>query len=561
MHQHHKLVSMSSSISCCCGHSFTTSAALKNHLKGCDKNKKCLTNVLTQAKGLYNAKRHCISPVHSTSHGEGLYSELQDTKITSMAEIIKFEVWTYKSNGQPIDQLHWQGTTDPSQGSESMGSLPFQDDTLPLSVWWSWWDHRRLLKWFRDMLSEPPPLLPPFTDIFPPSSSTPTPSPSTELAHSFTETDPTSLPLSADTLVGQASGMRLHQVYWTQSNLLGLFCLYDEESLPVHDPEDMSDNVAGSWPPGVQMLLTTSTQLSNTETSFYPYPNKASLCLGDWYWNQGALKSKDSFRKLLNIIGSPSFRPDDIRNTKWALIDHFLGMLTTDEDLAQSTEWLDNNAGWICTTVTVTVPFSWWSANHGPKDYSVPDFYHHSLLSIIHERVLDPNDHYLFHYEPYELLWRCPRNNHDITVHGELFTSRSFLDAHCELLESPPMPKCTLPRCIIALMFWSDAMQLTSFGDAKLWPLYVFFGNQTKYRRGQPSAKLCSHVAYFQMVSCTKHVWYREHGTYCQFEIILEWVMSVTHIAVIPHTRTGPAYKEESMKTDYPDARNEYGTL
>ena len=37
--------------------------------------------------------------------------------------------------------------------------------------------------------------------------------------------------------------------------------------------------------------------------------------------------------------------------------------------------------------------------------------------------------------------------------------------------------------------------------------------------------------------------------------------MSVTHVAVILRMRTGPAYEEESMKTDYPDARNEYGTL
>ena len=36
--------------------------------------------------------------------------------------------------------------------------------------------------------------------------------------------------------------------------------------------------------------------------------------------------------------------------------------------------------------------------------------------------------------------------------------------------------------------------------------------------------------------------------------------MSVTHVTVILHTRIGPAYKEESMKTDYPDVRNEYGT-
>ena len=64
-----------------------------------------------------------------------------------------------------------------------------------------------------------------------------------------------------------------------------------------------------------------------------------------------------------------------------------------------------------------------------------------------------------------------------------------------------------------------------------------------------------------ELVSRTKHVWYSEHGTYYRFEFILERVMSATHVAVILHMRTGPAYEEESMKMDYPDARNEYSTL
>ena len=40
------------------------------------------------------------------------------------------------------------------------------------------------------------------------------------------------------------------------------------------------------------------------------------------------------------------------------------------------------------------------------------------------------------------------------------------------------------------------------------------------------------------LVSHTKHVWYSEHGMYCQFEIILEQAMSATHVAVIPYMRT-----------------------
>ena len=62
-------------------------------------------------------------------------------------------------------------------------------------------------------------------------------------------------------------------------------------------------------------------------------------------------------------------------------------------------------------------------------------------------------------------------------------------------------------------------------------------------------------------LSRTKHVWYSEHGMYCQFEIILERAMSATHVAVILRTRTSPAYEEEFVKMDYPDARNGYGLL
>ena len=58
-HQHCELMS---SLICCCGCSFTTPAALKNHSKGCDKNKKHLVNVLVRAQELFNTKRCCLCP-------------------------------------------------------------------------------------------------------------------------------------------------------------------------------------------------------------------------------------------------------------------------------------------------------------------------------------------------------------------------------------------------------------------------------------------------------------------------------------------------------------------
>ena len=75
------------------------------------------------------------------------------------------------------------------------------------------------------------------------------------------------------------------------------------------------------------------------------------------------------------------------------------------------------------------------------------------------------------------------------------------MDAHRELQDSPGEPDCNLPKVVVAMMFWSDATHLTSFGDAKLWPSYLHFGNESKYRRCKPSSHLCNHVAYFQAVS------------------------------------------------------------
>ena len=102
--------------------------------------------------------------------------------------------------------------------------------------------------------------------------------------------------------------------------------------------------------------------------------------------------------------------------------------------------------------------------------------------------------------EPYVLHWHPPHKTHEIGVHGEFFTSEFFINAHNQLQNSPPELGCELPCCIVALMFWSDATQLTAFGDAKLWPLYMYFRNESKYTRWQPSAYLCDHIAYFQTV-------------------------------------------------------------
>jgi hypothetical protein len=79
----------------------------------------------------------------------------------------------------------------------------------------------------------------------------------------------------------------------------------------------------------------------------------------------------------------------------------------------------------------------------------------------------------------------------------------AFIEAHHELQDLPRKPSCTLLWAVITLMIASDATHLTNFSTAKLWPSYLYFGNELKYHWCKPSCHLCNHVAYFQAVSIT----------------------------------------------------------
>lgn len=290
----------------------------------------------------------------------------------------------------------------------------------------------------------------------------------------------------------------IRQVFRTRWNVFGLSRKYVSQQCPSHDPEEhviLSDLVDED-----QVTGGSFSEMSTGPVDFHPYPNKSSFLLGDWFWCDGVQKSHESFQNLLNIVGSSDFLPSDVRETNWRQINEALGGNEFD-----GMEWEDEDAGWSRSPVTISVPIPRQSlkndAHHvGPQNYTIGHFYHRSLMSVIREKLKNPSDNLHFHYEPYELLWQSSRSQKPSRVHAELYTSSAFLDVHNDLQESPGEPGCILPRVVVALMFWSDSTHLTSFGNAKIWPLYMGFGNESKYRRCKPSLALLNHVAYFEKV-------------------------------------------------------------
>ena len=278
---------------------------------------------------------------------------------------------------------------------------------------------------------------------------------------------------------------------FTSFNAFGLFRRYEiRQTFLEHDPDEYVSLID---------LSNIPTRTNVAQPTFSPYPNRSSFLLGDWYWNGGVQKSQQSFNDLIKIITDPEFQITDIQNFNWTQIN---------EELASDNagEWLDDDAGWTRTPVSLSIPYQirrgiLSDVGAGPRDYLVGDFHHRNLISIIREKINGLTERSQFHFEPYVLLWQKPGRATSVRVQGELYSSLAWIKAHRDLQDLPRESGCKLERVVVALMFWSDATHLTMFGDAKLWPLYLFFGNDTKYHRCKPSCHLCEHVAYFQSVS------------------------------------------------------------
>ncbi|KAI9067490.1 hypothetical protein FKP32DRAFT_1673036 [Trametes sanguinea] len=280
----------------------------------------------------------------------------------------------------------------------------------------------------------------------------------------------------------------------TPPNRFGLLREYPH-GIPAIDPEDevalvdlADDTLAAVRPP-----------LSDHSRGLLiaPYPNISSYLFGRWYWNGSEAKSESDRNDLLrNCILHPEFNREDLRDINWKKLDQDLAATSPDND-----RW-GSRDGWRHTDVVINVPFG--RPDQPPRPFTVRGLGYRSLVEVI-TTVCSCELSAGFHYTPYRLLWQPPAgpDGHQAEpqqVHGELYSSPAFLQAHAELEATPREPGCNLPRAIIACMAWSDSTHLAEYGNTSLWPAYLLFGNQSKYARARPSTNACHHIAYIPKI-------------------------------------------------------------
>ncbi|KAI0247484.1 hypothetical protein BJV78DRAFT_1276905 [Lactifluus subvellereus] len=177
-------------------------------------------------------------------------------------------------------------------------------------------------------------------------------------------------------------------------------------------------------------------------------------------------------------------------------------MLHPDFRLADLKKFDAQQENWKADTadgyIDIEVPSG---SKHIPsRTFSIPGLHYRKITTMIKEAYESPLA-LKFHYTPFKLYRRCPANGSeakkDERVYSEMYNTDALVDEHDKVQRAPTNDlNCKREKVVAALMFWSDATHLMLFGTAKMWPIYLHFGELSKYIRAQPNSGATTHLAY-----------------------------------------------------------------
>jgi hypothetical protein len=229
---------------------------------------------------------------------------------------------------------------------------------------------------------------------------------------------------------------------------------------------------------------------------FHAFTNPTCGLMMAWQYSGTNAKSFAKFDRLGTFFEDPLFRSEDAIG-----ITHARESKLLDKYLDDKTNPFREEHSWRESTARIRLPKEKqrWASEEDAPELEIPGVYHRSLVDII-TAVFEDDVSQTFNMTPFSQHWKVSEEK-TIQVFSEAYSSPAMLDAYTDISALPRNPDDNLERVVASLMFWSDSTHLTNFGDASMWPFYLFFGNQSKYTRGKPTASACHHVAYIPNVS------------------------------------------------------------
>ena len=297
-------------------------------------------------------------------------------------------------------------------------------------------------------------------------------------------------------------------VFETEPDEFGLFRLYTsrptyipDEDLPLDAVCDTASlAVATHDTRGCQSVFISLPPLASSSGNlFAPFLNPTVFRLMNWFYNSFNMKSVDKLDRLVNdVVLAEDFNPSDLRGFRAA---RELNRLDAADGHSERPEFSPKD-GWIETSVKISLPAE---RNRNVSESDAPQFevkglFYRPLTEVI-KAVFREASAEGFHLTPFHLFWQRSKNEPPERVISELYNSNTVIKEHEKIQSQSRESGCTLETVVASLMLWSDSTHLAQFGTASLWPIYAFFGNQSKYTRAKPTSFSANHIAYIPSVS------------------------------------------------------------
>lgn len=252
----------------------------------------------------------------------------------------------------------------------------------------------------------------------------------------------------------------------------------------------MASGISSTTPP--PSIVPPSDPSLESRPTYWPFANPTIKAALAWLNNGNTRKSESELDAFVeDVINSPTFDREHLKNFK------------TRCEKQRLDKAMGETAGSHFQEVPVKISVPSGDAKTPPKDFDVPGLLYRSLTSVIKEAFTGTLGH-LHHFSPYKRMYTSPLTKKETRIYDEIYTSDAFMETHEDVQRHAPVPpddpECKREKVVAALMFSSDATHLTSFGNAKAWPIYLMLGNLSKYIRGKPNSGGVHHLAYIPSV-------------------------------------------------------------
>jgi len=305
----------------------------------------------------------------------------------------------------------------------------------------------------------------------------------------------------------------------TAANMFGLWREYQHR--PSYDPDSAvdADNLAN--------LNTGNSDLHPSLAEHDPdsepvHKNSTVERLINWQNTGSTSKSNNEVNRLVkDVLRHPDFSVDDLKG---------FDATRENQQLDKADARSPHLRAFQETSVTIDIPSG--DKTKPAQAVKIPGLYFRKLTTIIKDAFQSPLATQ-YHFTPFKLYHTSPITGEDERVYSEIYNSDAFIKEHDAVQRAPippDDPNCKREKVIAALRFWSDSTHLANFGMAKLWPIYMFPGNLSKYACSHPTAHACHHLAYipslpdwFQDIASSHPKWKTQKKdilTHCRRELI-----------------------------------------